>query len=211
MLHGATKRVSLALMGLGLLLAWAFPTQAWEQFEPVRKGQPYRENAVTLHQKGQALLAEKRYDDAVEVYQKAVELNPFSALSANLYNGLGQAELAYSGRLNANGYTKAATEHYGKAVMSYQYAIALQPDFEDHYVGLVKAWEAANRLKLAKDQLRALLNFNPADGWGWYLYAQVEKSLGNYENEMSAMREFVKLQPRSNVKQRWCYYHPEEC
>jgi tetratricopeptide (TPR) repeat protein len=208
------------LYGLGLfafsflLLGFTFavnPAAAWKESEPVKQGLPYRENAITLHQEGQALLKAKRYVEAVKIYQKALGLNPFSALSATLHAGLGQAELALCSRYNAAGYIPQATERYAQAVVSYQYAIALQPDFEDHYTGLIKTWEAGKRLPLAQTQLKTLIKENPADGWAWYLLAQVEKALGNYETEREAMREFVKLQPRSSVKNRWCHYHPEEC
>lgn len=175
----------------------ACPVYAWTSKEPIRGQLTYRENAVVLNKNAEALLRQGRAQEATQTYQQALRFNPGSSLSATLYNGMGQSYETQG--------------QYAQAVMSYQYAIGYQPDFALPYQNLVRLWKRAQRLPAARDNLQTILAFNPDDGWAWYLMAQVQAALGDFMLEQEAMRRFVRLEPRSAIRNQWCRTHPADC
>jgi tetratricopeptide (TPR) repeat protein len=170
---------------------------AWTQKEPLRTGLIYRENARTLHQEALAYMHSGRYREARLYLQQAIRLNPSSALSPSLYDTLGQVE--------------ESLNHYQQAVMSYQYAIGLQPDNSLYYEHLVALWKRAKQQEIAEQRLKAIVGMNPEDGWAYYMLALLAAEKQNWFTYTENMRLFAKNEPRSAISNRWCQSHPEAC
>jgi tetratricopeptide (TPR) repeat protein len=192
-----SKVMTFISFGLLSLFLFAPPLFAWTQKEPLRTGLIYRENARTLHQEALAYMHSGRYREARLYLQQAIRLNPASALSSSLYDTLGQVEEKLG--------------HYQQAVMSYQYAIGLQPDQSLYYEHLVSLWKRAKQQDVAEQRLKAIVSLNPEDGWAYYMLALLAAEKQDWFTYTDNMRLFAKQEPRSAIRNRWCQSHPEAC
>jgi tetratricopeptide (TPR) repeat protein len=100
--------------------------------------------SITENNLGTALLDQKRYDEAIEHHQRAIQLRPDYAPA---YNNLGAA-LRASGRLD-------------DAVASYRKALELKPDFASASYNLANAQLEQGKSADSADSFRRSLEANP--------------------------------------------------
>src|SRR5690606_20729662 len=107
-----------------------------------------RDNAISHAQNGQLFLERGQLTEAVEEFKAAIRLNPYTSLSASIYNNLG---LAYR-----------ALGNYPYAFASFQRACRIQPSFSLHYKNLVETYAMAGQLEEVEKQLREIVEVNPS-------------------------------------------------
>jgi tetratricopeptide (TPR) repeat protein len=195
-------RLGLATVFVGLLLLIHPLTFAWWDREPSNHGYVYRENASSHELLAEVHLRNGNVQAAIRAYQEAISLNPESAQTAPLYNNLGKA-------YEAGGY-------YQQALVSYQYATQLQPDFEVYYQNLVDLYQKAKQLADAERLLTQIVTKNPNDGWAWFLLAlvQLRQATGSQSKAALAgksLKRFTALEPRSGIRTQICRERPELC
>lgn len=174
------------LAGVALLMvALLFPWPALGQESHV-----YRENASRLAQQAMAHLRENRPMEAIQLLQQAIKLDPYSAATASHYNNLG---LAYR-----------QVNQPELAMVSFQFAMRLQPDFALYYQNLVGSWQQADRLEAARAQLEQFTQQYPLDGSAWLLLGYVYQAAGQSTAQQRAWQQFLALEPYSAMRPAIC-------
>ena len=141
--------------------------------------------AVTEHNVGAALQSERRYDEAITHYQRAIGLRPDYAPA---YNNLASA-------LNSLGRT-------GDAIAAYQDALRLQPDYPEAHYNLGNALLAAGKRDEAAAHFQAALpsmagSADVHNNLGIALMAE-----GKATDAIGEFRKAVELEPDSARAQR---------
>lgn len=145
------------------------------------------ENNVIHHfRKGQQWMAVDQPYAAIREYQFAIRLKPATPLSATLYNNMGLAYLQIT--------------DLPRAIVSFQQAIALNPQFSLFYENLAKAYSKAGILPTATQELEETLATNPDDVPARYLLGLLYKASGNPQAFEAAMHQVIKDAPKSDLK-----------
>ncbi len=129
----------------------------------------------------------QRYNEAIEEFKIGLRLNPYSSLSASLYNNLG---IAYQ-----------KTRNFPMAISSYQRAIRIHPNFELYYKNLIQTYADARKLSSARNTMRHILSINPEDSEAWYLMGLIFDKMGEKQDARDAFSRFLKLEPESRLAQ----------
>ncbi len=143
------------------------------------------DNVITHAQQGGKLLQLRRYNEAIEEFKIGLRLNPYSSLSASLYNNLGVS------------YQK--TRNFPMAFSSYQRAIRIHPDFELYYKNLIQSYADAKKLSKARNRMRHILTINPKDSEAWYLMGLIFEKTGEEKEAKAAFSRFLELEPNSRL------------
>ena len=173
---------------------------------------PYRLNAVALHNLGFAFENQGKLEEAIVWYRQALELNPEAA--ATHYN-LGRA-LAIQGKLEeaiaecreairikpdevgAHNILGIALQEQGKlqeAVAEYREAVRLQPDFPEAHVNLGTALKKQGKLVKAIAACREAIRLQPDDAGVHNALGNVLSDQGRLEEAIAAYHEAIRLQP----------------
>jgi tetratricopeptide (TPR) repeat protein len=94
---------------------------------------------------GKKLYDAKQFFDAIQVYHKAINLDP---KDAEAYNLLGKSYYSVN--------------DYGKAEMFLKTAISIKENYEDAYYNLGNVYYAMGKLKEAMDNYKKAISINPA-------------------------------------------------
>lgn len=140
--------------------------------------------ATDYLKQGNALFFESRYDDALESYDRAIQLSP------ELYEAW---------------FTKASTlillQRYDEAISAYQFATQLKPDSYDAWSGWGTASVKAQRYETAITALDEAIALKPEDHLALFnrgnAYAglkQDEAALADYEAALTLKPDFAKAQ-----------------
>jgi tetratricopeptide (TPR) repeat protein len=146
-----------------------------------------RDNATRHADLAEELFEREQYADAIAEYQIAIRLSPHAGLSASLFNNLG---LSFQ-----------RVRQYPQAIASFQHAIRIQPSFELYYVNLIKAYQEAGVMAVAKEKLFATVDRNPVDAEAWYLLGLLYEEIAEYEAAKAAFQAFLRLDPNSRLAQ----------
>ena len=195
--QGIGHQVAMVLLMLGMLLIAANEVLAETHGNSrsiIPSGPIYRQNASAMNIKADGLMREGRLLEAIGLYRQAIQQNPNSSYTATLYNNLGLA------------YEQAGL--YDLAVASFQHAQRLQPDFMPYYTNLVLTWKNADQLDQVISDLKAHLAMNPKDDKAWLLLGWSHTELDNPEEGFEAWEEFMRLAPRSNLREPICFQLP---
>ena len=144
-----------------------------------------KDNAILHGQKGQLLMEREQYAEAAEEFKAALRLNPYTPLSAALYNNLG---LCYR-----------ALGDYANAYACFQRAFRIQPTYGLYYKNLIETYSRAGRLSDVMIGLKAVLKDNPMDSEAWFLLGLAFSEQGNKEDAKTCFAQFLKLEPRSGL------------
>lgn len=145
------------------------------------------ENNMIYHfHKGQQWMAVDQPYAAAREYQFAIRLKPATPISATLYNNLGLAYLQMS--------------QLPQAIVSFQQAIALNPQFSLFYENLAKAYSRAGILPSAIGELEETLASNPDDVPARYLLGLLYQARGNTPAFTAAMQRVIQDAPKSNLR-----------
>jgi tetratricopeptide (TPR) repeat protein len=162
---------------LGLILSTVLCGNTWAY--------DLRDNAVLHANNGQLFMERQQYGQAIEEFKAALQLNPYSNLSASLYNNLG---LAYR-----------AIGNYTFAYASFQRACRIQPTFSLYYQNLIETYALAGKLVKVQQELEATLKENPDNAEAWFMLGLLYKEQGNQKAAKGCFERFVKLSPESEM------------
>jgi tetratricopeptide (TPR) repeat protein len=143
------------------------------------------DNAILHANNGQLLMERQQYDQAIEEFKAALQLNPYTNLSASLYNNLG---LAYR-----------ELHNYAYAYASFQRACRLQPTFSLYYKNLIETYAQAGALGTVKRQLQAAIQRDPGDAEAWFMLGLLYKEQGSRKAAKACFERFIKLEPESEM------------
>lgn len=144
-----------------------------------------KDNAILHARTGQLLLERGQAADAVEELKAALLLNPYTSLSASIYNNLG---LAYR-----------ALGNYPYAYVSFQRACRIHPTFSLYYKNLIETYATAGQLKTVEQTLRSVTRSNPDNAEAWFMLGLLYKELNNRKQAQSCFERFLKLEPESEM------------
>lgn len=133
------------------------------------------------HERSRTTRSDQDLAAATREYLLELEVDPTNASAAY--------EIAEIHRIQGNlpsaeKYFKLAVEHY--------------PDFQEAQVGLGATLNAMNKTSEALGHLEKGVRLNPGDETGWYRLSQVQRKLGNTQEQQRALAEFRRLHEKAN-------------
>ncbi len=134
------------------------------------------------NQLGNALLAQRRTDDAIPAFQKQIEINPYDEFA---YNNLGRA---YWDKRD-----------YGKAADAFQHQIEVNPldRFAHRNLGFMFLEEHKNREALA--ELEKAASINPQDAQVLVSLGQAQLELGDDTKALASFDRAVQIAPGPGI------------
>jgi tetratricopeptide (TPR) repeat protein len=136
-----------------------------------KQGNVYLESGYPLH--------------AINEYKIGIMLNPNSTMSATLYNNLGRAY--------------ETVRAYELAIMSYQHAIKINPDFSVYYKNLVNAYKVKKSLKQARINYEKIVKINPLDAQAYFTLGLIYYMQGNKAESDEAFNKVITLEPNIDL------------
>jgi len=173
-------------------------------------------DVITWTAKGNALYYQAKYDEALQAYEKAIELDPNSA---NAWTGKGNA-LAYLARydeslqayekaieLNPNfsyawtgkGTALAYLAKYDEALQAYEKAIELDPNFANAWQGKGNALYMQNRNDEALQAYEKAIELDPNSANAWTGKGCVLDCLARYDEAIKCQDEAIRLNPEVGI------------
>lgn len=145
------------------------------------------DNVILYSQQGEAYMERQEYDHAVNSFLAALKLNPFSNLSASIYNNLG---LSYH-----------HLGHYSLALASFQHAARIQPNYELYYKNMINSYAAGATLFEAQDQILGIIADNPDNAELTYILALMALELNQKKEASAYFERYLTLVPHSYLSQ----------
>jgi len=135
-------------------------------------------NATDLYKRAETLLELKRYRDALDAYNRAVELRP-----------------EYAEAWKGQGNTLLELKRYEEALDAYDKAIQVQPNYLEAWNNRGKALDHLQRYEEAINSFDAALKIKPDDLEAWNGRGNVQIKLQQYSEAIASFNKAVKLQP----------------
>ncbi|HZR65693.1 MAG TPA: tetratricopeptide repeat protein [Terriglobales bacterium] len=151
--------------------------------DPKRPGIHYRIGR-TLLARSQKTGSAQDVQDAAQEFGEELELGP----NANAAYELGEI------RRNA-GQLEDAQKYFELALKDH-------PDFEEAQLGLAATLIAKQKPELALPHLQKAISLNRENEVSWWRLAQVERSLGNSDEQKKALAEFQRLHAQSSGQEQ---------
>jgi tetratricopeptide (TPR) repeat protein len=136
-------------------------------------------NATDLYQRGETLVELKRYKDALNAYNRAVELRP-----------------EYAEAWKGQGNTLLELKQYEDALNAYDKAIQIQPNYFEAWNGRGKTLARLQRHEEAINAFDAALKIQPNHLEAWNERGNVQIKLQHYSEAIASFDKAVKLQPK---------------
>lgn len=143
------------------------------------------DNAITHARHGERLMETGQSVEAIEEFRSALLLNPYTSLSASIYNNMG---LAYRNLRN-----------FPYAIASFQRACRIQPVFALYFRNLVETYAAAGVLPQAEMSMTTIVGHNPDNAEAWFLLGLMNQASGYPEKSRQCFERFLELQPESEL------------
>lgn len=134
--------------------------------------------ARELMDKGYSLTALGRFDEALEAYDRAIELQP-----------------DYAWAWARKGRTMRLLERYDDALNCYNQALEIQPRYAWAWNGKGIILERLGRLDEARACFTVATEINPNDVWSWYNLADVLQTMGHYREAIPLLERGLHLDP----------------
>ncbi len=164
----------------GLFSTLAFKKGDWEGslviLERILETDPRFENGHT--RKGEALLLLGRRDEAIEEYQKELQIYPQSPTA---YNGLGKV------------YRKM--DRLDEAAKYYKKALECRSDYAEAMYNLGNLYEKLGKIDLALAHFRKSIENDPMLVEAYYNYSLLAKKLGEGQQAFELLQESVRRKP----------------
>ncbi|HEY9634318.1 MAG TPA: tetratricopeptide repeat protein [Coleofasciculaceae cyanobacterium] len=141
-------------------------------------------NATDLYNRAETLLVLKRYQDALDSYNRAVELRP-----------------EYAEAWNGKGNSLLELKHYKDALNAYDKAIQIQPNYLEAWIGRSNALDRSQRYEEAINSFNTALKIQPNHLESLNGLGNVQIKLQNYSEAIASFDKAVKLQP--NYSPTW--------
>ncbi|NEO30990.1 MAG: tetratricopeptide repeat protein [Symploca sp. SIO3C6] len=135
-------------------------------------------NATDLYNRGETLLELRRYEDALEAYNQAVEIRPEYAQA---WKGIGN--------------TLFGLQRYEDALEAYDQAIELLPDYLEAWKDRGKALEQLQRYQQSLDAFDSAIRIAPADLEAWNERGNLQIKLKQYSAAIASFDEALELRP----------------
>lgn len=167
---------------------------------------------VAYNNLGHALLSEKRYEDAVSKFQRAIEINPnYSKPQNNLGNALSELkrfneaikhyrqaisiEPNYAEAFNNLGNALGQVGKQKEAIASYYEAIRINEDYDEAYFNLGIALSQQGQIKEAILQYRKALKINPRFIQVHNNLADLLTQMGDTEGTLFHYKQAINIDP----------------
>jgi len=170
------------------------------------------DGAPTWKARGTALARAGHYEEAIDAYQRAVQLNP---TDPEVYNDLGNAyfatmqldrardlyrktlELApdHAWAMNNLGYTYFAAKEYETAVQWFQRALTREPDHLFARMNLAVTYHDMGAYDAAIRELQRLLEDHPKTAKAYYNLGLSYTLKGDYPQALDAFHTYLKMAP----------------
>ena len=137
-----------------------------------------KESAAEFYKKGLNLRYKGDYENAIEFFEKVIEINP-----------------DFAGAHSALGLTYNILGRYQFAVESYKQAIRLKPDNADAHWGLGCAYDNLGRYQEAIDAFKQAIRLKPDDADAYFDLGYAYGRLGRYQEAIDAFKQAVRLKP----------------
>lgn len=141
-------------------------------------------NATDLYQRGQTLLELQRYQDALNDYNRAVELKP-----------------EYAEAWKSKGTTLLGLKRYQDALDAYDKAIQIQPNYWEAWNGRGQALKYLQRYEEAIASFDSALKIQPNSLDAWNDKGNVQIQLQHYSEAITSFDKAIKIQ--SNYSPAW--------
>ncbi|MEH1819769.1 MAG: tetratricopeptide repeat protein [Nostoc sp.] len=135
-------------------------------------------NAIELSKQGNTLFDLQRYQDALEVYEKAVNIRP-----------------DYPQGWNGQGKTLDKLKKYKEALVAYDKAIQLKPDYLDAWVGRGFVLGNLQRYQEAIASFDKALELNNNNSEVWNAKGDAFSNLNQYDQAIKSYEKAIELKP----------------
>jgi tetratricopeptide (TPR) repeat protein/tRNA A-37 threonylcarbamoyl transferase component Bud32 len=135
-------------------------------------------NATDLYNRGQTLLELKRYKDALDSYNRAVEIRP-----------------EYAEAWKGQGNTLLQLKRYEDALNAYDKAIQIQPDYREAWTGRGAALAQLEQYEEAINSFDTALKIKPDDFETWNERGDLQIKLKQYSEAIASFDKAVKIKP----------------
>jgi tetratricopeptide (TPR) repeat protein len=147
---------------------------------PAMPGIHFRLGRV-YHERFRSMRSEQDITAAMREYSLELEVDP---RNANAAYEIAEIQRMQGDLASAEKYYKMAVSHYA--------------DFQEAQVGLGATLSSMDRASEALGHLERAVRLNPGDETGWYRLSQVQRKLGNTQEQQRAMAEFSRLHEKAN-------------
>jgi tetratricopeptide (TPR) repeat protein len=137
------------------------------------------DRALALGQRAECHALERRFDDALEDFARALEMDPENA---SLFSARGQT-LRVIGRLE-------------DALRDFDRAIELAPNGETAIASRGVIRQRLGRLDEAVADLTRAISLRPSDDWAWAHRGEAYRLMGNYRLAVADFTEAIRLDPQ---------------
>ena len=135
-------------------------------------------NAIELSKQGNTLFDLQRYQDALEVYEKAVNIRP-----------------DYSQGWNGQGKTLDKLKKYKEALVAYDKAIQIQPDYLEAWIGRGFVLGNLQRYREAIASFDKALQLNNNNSEVWNAKGEAFSNLNQYDQAIKSYEKAIELKP----------------
>lgn len=135
--------------------------------------------ARELMDKGYSLTELRRYDEALQAYDRALSLQPKNAYA-----------WARKGR------TLRLAEQYAQALECYEQSIGLYPGYASSWRGKGIVLEKIGRIEEALACYQQATTLSPDDPWSWYDHANALIALGRQDEAFTSLQKALQLDDR---------------
>ena len=158
-----------------LILALSIPVTVRAQ----EKGSSNKERLETYEFLGQIYEKQRKYDQAIAVYKKALAIEPDDK---EVHKSL--AKIYDEKKL------------YSEALLEYKKLIELESDSSRHYIDLANCYtKMGEKNKVVSTLNRLKEELKPTDTWTWYALGQVYKRNKFYKEAESAYQRSIEIDP----------------
>ncbi|MEH1803845.1 tetratricopeptide repeat protein [Nostoc sp.] len=135
-------------------------------------------NAIELSKQGNTLFDLQRYQDALEVYEKAISLRP-----------------DYAQGWNGQGKTLNKLRKYKEALVAYDKAIQIQPDYLDAWIGRGTVLGNLQRYQEAIASFDKALELKNDNSEVWNAKGEAFSNLNQYDQAIKSYEKAIELKP----------------
>ena len=151
---------------------WKIATKAWEHYYNMR----FYISADEWIEKGNELYNQKKYNEAIEAYQSAYDVDNQNAIACY---GTG------------NSYDEI--KDYGAAIEWYRKAIAIKPDFDYAYNNMGSAYYKQNKYDDAIESYKQTIKINPKHKYAYLNLARSYLSKEDYKQALKFAKKSVEM------------------
>ncbi|MDE6202675.1 MAG: tetratricopeptide repeat protein [Lachnospiraceae bacterium] len=184
--------------------------------EQLLKDTEKEQSPEAFYQKGNVYRRLEKYEEAINAYTKAIELNPEYSAAYNscglTYNKLGRYAEAindftkailinpkYATAYNNRGFAHKAIGEYAEAIADYEKAIELNPKYSIAYNNLGAAYNNLEEYVKAITYLDKSLELNPEYALAYNNRGFSYTALGEYEKAIADCTNAIELNPKYSL------------